>query len=122
MNSRMIKAIFIAPLSVFPLMTVFAWSLGWAAPLFGFIAVAFAYVGMLVIGIPSMLLLRRYEATRWWQLTLAGAIGSVCVGFLGGDKPLSSASISAAGFGALVAGVAWFIAFRSMSKQEEEFE
>ena len=120
MNSRIVKAIFIAPLTVFPPMTLIAWSTGWAAPIIGFIAVAIAYGGMVVIGIPSILLLRRYQDPRWWQLTLAGAIGAAGPCWATGERLLSPTAIFAGAFGALVAAAAWFIAFHGLPSQSAD--
>jgi hypothetical protein len=122
MNNRITKAIFLAPLTVFPPMTVISWSAGWAAPIIGFIAVAIAYGGMFVIGIPSILLLRRYQDPRWWHLTLVGAMGAACPCWATGEKLLSPTVIFAGAFGALVAAAAWFIAFYGLTKQEDDFE
>jgi len=113
MNTRIVKALCLAPLSVLPVTVIptLLVDAGLALAI-GMAAVVVAYAGMLVIGIPVISLLGYLRATRWWQLVLAGAIGGASAPWVGGEDLTSLFTAFAGAFGALVAGVAWFIAFR----------
>lgn len=107
--SRIVAAFYLAPLAILPpflVPSIFSNDGGmWFS--IGLVAVAMAYAGMLLIGLPVILVLRRYRFTQWWQATLAGALGPAALTWSDSTNALLTFGLS----GAFVALVAWFIAF-----------
>jgi hypothetical protein len=80
----------------------------------GLVAFLVALAGMVLVGLPVLLLLNRYGAAKWWIVTLMGF--PVPASLMGYDN-LSTALYS--GFiGALVAFIAWMIGFFRLRDKE----
>jgi hypothetical protein len=107
---RLAAAFFLAPLSIWtPFIAVAPFiHFGLALIAIGFIAVLIAYAGMLLVGVPVISLLNHCGATKWWQLTLAGAPVPALLTLTGG----APTALFFGSCGAFVALVAWFVAYR----------
>jgi len=98
-----------APFALLPLFAILAlfFDYGYIYLLMGIYGVFIAFLGMVFVGIPVILLFHRLGATKWWHITLAGAPIPVAI-------TLSNGPVAALSFGAcgsFVALVAWFLAF-----------
>jgi hypothetical protein len=113
-TSRVIQAIVLAPLSLYPIVVIpmLFFDPPWLGLVIGLYVVTVAYIGMLVLGVPSLLLLKRCRATQWWQLTLIGTLGGSCIGCMMAAKSTQMILYSGV-FGTIVAATTWFLAFRN---------
>lgn len=89
-RNRLVIATAVAPLALLvgfvaiDIATGQSVSFGWSLLIGGYI-VGFGYMGMIILGLPIFLVLRRANLLNWFSLLAAGAIAGILVIFIAGD-------------------------------------
>ena len=129
MNSNFLKAIGFAPWTVFPIVFISTLTIGrpdevaisqglsWAF-WYGITAVLVAYIGILVYGIPSLLLLKRIGWFGFRQVLLVGILGPLLFTSFSINAADWSAFIYAGVCGGAVACTAWYLYKRKTTQNQ----